>query len=133
MSAIDVDATMAPMNYEVMTDNEPIVEKNKNKINLGPTFIWHILAINLGPMHKYAAGSSTSSNMKMTQPCRLKHFCFTICYFLQFFWSSKTRSLIMFIGSKIFYTEECFNSRNIVFDYSYSPLIFWSKNVAFEH
>ena len=89
MSAIDVDATMAPMNYEVMTDNEPILgknkktkqkkksknkkkktktkkKKNKNKINLGPTFIWHILAINLGPMHQYAAGSSPSSNMKMT-------------------------------------------------------------------
>ena len=135
MSAIDVDATMAPMNYEVMTDNEPILilktKKKKKKINLGPTFIWHILAINLGPppstthtqkkknlgpmhkyadkswsppsstthtkkkknlgpMHNYAAGSSPSSNMKMNQPCRVKHFCFTICYCLQFFWSSKS-------------------------------------------
>ena len=35
MSAIDVDATMAPMDYEVMTDNEPILEtkKQKNKKN----------------------------------------------------------------------------------------------------
>ena len=31
MPAIDVDATMAPMNYEVMTDNEPILERKTKK------------------------------------------------------------------------------------------------------
>ena len=40
MLAIDVDATMVPMDYEVMTDNEPMLEtkkkKKQNKINMGP-------------------------------------------------------------------------------------------------
>ena len=37
MSAIDVDATMTPMNYEVMTDHEPILilkKKQKKKTKL---------------------------------------------------------------------------------------------------
>ena len=36
MLAIDVDATMVPMDYEVMTDNEPMLEtkKKKNKTKL---------------------------------------------------------------------------------------------------
>ena len=34
-----------------------------------------------------------------------------------------TLSLIMFIGSKIFYTEECFNSRAIVFVFAFNFLV----------